>query len=134
MHLKIPKAVSWVSLCWLIYIAASSAHSTDDVEGLTIQALRIDTGEAMWPVKWRLISNDETYDLSENSATLDLSQMLATELLAGDYTATAFAGKFAGSVNFTLPTEKTVIYVHLYRDVPTAPMDVTSPQKADKQP
>ena len=118
MYLTKTIVLLWSGLYLMLYVSGSAAHCTSDTAGLTIQALRKDTGEALWPVKWRLAGNGETYDLVESSATLDLSRMLASELLAGDYTLTAFSTQFAGSVNFTLPTKKTVIYVHLYRDVP----------------
>lgn len=105
---------------------------TSDEQGLTLQALRVDTGEAVWPVKWVLVGNGETYDLIEDSATLDLTLMLQKELLSGGYVATAYSGDFAGSVNFTVPVQKPVIYVDLYRDVPPVSMEIITPLEPNK--
>ena len=121
------------ALIALLLIQACHAGDHARVEqSLTLQALRADTGEAVWPVKWVLMGNSETYDLSEDNATLDLSRLQATELLAGDYTVTAYSSDFAGSVNFTLPHDKSVIYVDLYRDVPPISVEIITSLEPNK--
>lgn len=118
---------------WLLGLLFSWAsnvqadHKAEPEVGLTIQALRVDTGEAMWPVKWQLIGSEETYDLIEDSSTLDLSRMQARELRAGDYTVTAFSGDHAGSVNFSLPAHTKVIYLDMHLDVPAISVDIVGP-------
>ena len=96
-------------------------YSTPE-QGLTIQALRHDTGEPMRPMKWVLYGPDgAVYELANDDPTLDLSRMQATELPRGDYTITGFSKDYAGSSNFTLGpnvSNKDVIYVSLYADVP----------------
>ncbi len=133
MHITTLRTYFGTTLTSLLFIQACSAgHHAEVEQGLTLQALRVDTGEAVWPVKWILKGNDETYDLLEDSATLNLSQMQAYELRAGDYTATAYSGDFAGSVNFTLPHDKSVIYVDLYPDVPPISVEIITPLEPNK--
>jgi len=100
--------------------------------GLTIQALRVDTGEAMWPVTWQLVSAEQRYDLIEDSSTLDLTRLQANELRAGDYTATAFSGNYAGSVSFSLPITKKVIYLDMHLDVPPTSVEISGPLIANQ--
>jgi len=133
MPIVIHRACLSTVLIALLFIQVCYAgHHAEVVQGLTLQALRVDTGEAIWPVKWILKGNGETYDLLEDNATLDLSQMQAYELRAGDYSATAYSGAFAGSVNFTLPIDKSVIYVDLYRDVPHISVEIITPLEPNR--
>lgn len=103
------------------HIPGADDYTVNPEQGTIIQALRHDTGEPMWPIKWVLRGgpNDEVYELIDDNPRLDLSRMEATELRGGEYTITGYSGDYAGSSNYTFgPQTPEVVYVTLYPDVP----------------
>jgi len=112
-------------LCKSVSASDGSELGSDDYtvnpeQGTIIQALRHDTGEPMWPMKWVLRGGpeDTVYELKDDNPTLDLSSMEATELRGGDYSITGYSGDYAGSSSYTLGADTPkIVYVTLYADV-----------------
>jgi len=103
------------------HLPGSGDHTVNLDQGTIIQALRHDTGEPMWPMKWVLRGgpDDTVYELTDDNPRLDLSRMEATELRGGEYTITGYSGDYAGSSNYTFSVDTPeVVYVTLYPDVP----------------
>lgn len=87
---------------------------------LSLQGLVAETGEAAPGMMWTITRKDGVIVVEQRTetSTLSMAELADGQLPDGDYTVTGRAKNYSGSTNFTLPTEKPVIYVRLFPDVP----------------
>lgn len=107
------------------FVSADNATELEDAltqtavlnDGLTFQGLIADTGEPASHMQWDIAGPHGKVTLKTDSSTLNTRDFPEGGLANGSYVVTGWAENYAGSTNFTIPSDDDVIYVRLFPDI-----------------